>query len=330
MNSLLSQIKDPELYKIINCINKEDKDIDEKFKIIKDKFLAYDISFLWLLCYPYENNPIRNDYIDKNYQKFHQHLDSGFSQKIIQKGKFNSHMWEMILCDILSSSGELIPKSAGGSDFLLKLNNNQIIQIEAVCPSEADNESLRSIKPTYTKEEPIFSLGGNIDDLERPILLRALKGFDDKAKLGKYNTDKPLIIAINSCNTIGLISNDDYILRRMLFGLGNQTITKKADGSFVNGLQYNPILSKPNQPEFPIARFLNPDYSHVSGVIYTSQNPIGLVPNDYGWHNSGVFYTPNPNAKYKVDINLPYLKKMICNDEIYEIQDASKNFESSI
>jgi hypothetical protein len=332
MKSLLEKIKDIELDKIYDSLTRENKtiSIEEQFKIIQEKFHNYDISFLWLLCYPYEHAPFAKKYIDKNYKKFHQYLDSGFPKKLAQKGGFNSHMWEMVLCDILSFSGELIPKSAAGSDFLLKLENGQVVQIEAVCPDEADDKSLRSIKPIYTKEEPIFSLGGNIDDLERPILLRALKGFDNKSKLNKYEINKPLIIAINSHNTVGLISNDDYILRRMLFGLGNQTITKKADDSFVNGLQYNPSLNKPGEKEFPIARFLDPSYSHISGVIYTSQSPLGLVPNGYGWHNSGVFYASNPNAKHKIDIDFPFFKKMICNTEIYEIKEASKNFEGLI
>ena len=332
MNSLLEKIKDKKLNIIIDCLTRENKElgIEDQFKIIQRKFNGYDISFLWLLCYPYEHAPFTKKYIDKSYQKFHQYLDSGFPKKISQKGKFNSHMWEMILCDLLSFSGELIPKSADGPDFLLKLKDNQEIQIEAVCPNESTDLELRSFRPVLSKEKPFYSGGGNIDDLERPILLRSLKGFDDKAKLNKYDTNKPLIIAINSCNTVGLISNDDYILRRMLFGLGNQTITKKSDDSFVNGLQYNPSLNKPGKKEFSVARFLSSDYSHVSGVIYTSQSPIGLVPDGYGWHNSGIFYAPNPNAKYKVDIDFPFFKRMICNAEIYEILDASKNFESSI
>lgn len=328
MRSLLEKIKDKELQKISDCLTIEDenKSIEEQFKIIQNKFSDYDISFLWLLCYPYENTSFAKKYIDENYKKFHQYLDSGFPKKIAQKGTFNSHLWEMVLCDILSFSGKLIPKSPAGSDFLLKLEDGQIAQIEAVCPNEANDISLHSIKPIYTKEEPIFSSGGNIDDLERPVLLRALKGFDDKSKLGKYETDKPLIIAINSCNTVGLISGDDYILRRMLFGLGNQTITKKVDGSFDSGLQYNPSLNKFGGKEFPVARFLNTDYSHISGIIYTSQSPMSLVPDGCGWHNSGIFYVPNPNAEYKININFLFFKKMICNREIYKIEEASKNF----
>lgn len=332
MKSLLEKIKDEELNKISDSLTRENKEvsIENQFKIILEKFGNYDISFLWLLSYPYEHAPFAKNYIDQNYQKFHQYLDSGFPKKISQKGKFNSHMWEMILCDLLSFSGELIPKSANGSDFLLKLNDKQEIQIEAVCPDEATDLELRSFRPVLSEEEPFYSGGGNIDDLERPILLRSLKGFDQKAKLNKYDTNKPLIIAINSSNVVGLISNDDYILRRMLFGLGNQTITRKPDNSFVSGLQYNPSLNKPGQQEFPIARFLSSDYSHISGVIYTSQNPIGLVPDGYGWHNSGIFYAPNPNAKFKVNIDFPFFKKMICNTEIYKTQEAEEDFKGSV
>ncbi len=332
MNSLLEKIKDKNLDKIIDCLSRENKEvsIEDQFKVIQTEFAEYDISFLWFLCYPYEHAPVIKKYINENYKKFVQYLDSGFPKLISEKGKFNSRMWEIILCDILSFSGELIPKSAAGSDFLLKLKDGQEVQIEAVCPDEATDVALRSFRPVLSKEDNFYSGGGNIDELERPILLRSLQGFDTKSKLGKYDKEKPLIIAINSSKVVGLISSDDYILRRMLFGLGNLTITKKSNGSFVNGLQNNPTLNKPNQAEFPIARFLNPEYSHVTGVIYTSQNPSGLVPGGYGWQNSGIFYAPNPNANHKIDIDLPFFKKMICNNEIYKIIDADKDFESSV
>ena len=120
----------------------------------------------------------------------------------------------------------------------------------------SSNLELRSIRPIFSKEQPFYSGGGNIDDFEKPILLRSLNAFDKKAKLNKYDKEKPLIIAINSSNVVGLISRDDYVLRRMLFGLGNQTITKKSDGSFVNGLQNNPTLNKPNKSEFKFVTFL--------------------------------------------------------------------------
>ncbi len=328
MQSLLEKIQDNKLNEIIDCLSREDSkvSIEDQFKDIQVRFPNYDVSFLWLLSYPYEHAPNVKKYINENYQRFQQYLDSSFPKLISKKGKFNSRMWEMILCDLLSHSGKLVPKSAAGSDFLLKSKNGQEIQIEAVCPNEATNPDLRSFRPILTKENPVYSGGENIDDLEKPVLLRSLQGFDTKAKLDKYDSNKPLIIAINSCNAVGLISRDDYILRRLLFGLGNQTITKKSDGTFVNGLQYNPLLNKPNKPEFQIARFLSLEYAHVSGVIYTSQNSMGLVPGGYGWHNSGIFYSPNPNAKYKIDLDFPFFKKMICNQKIYEVREADKTF----
>lgn len=329
MHSLLNKIKDKRLNIIIDYFTKKNNgvDIENEFKIIQKYFDKYDISFLWLLCCTHETNNLTKKYINEKYEKFHQYLDSGFPKKISQKGRFNSHMWEMVLCDVLSFSGKLIPKSADGADFILKLKNGTEVQIEAVCPDESTDLELRSSRPVLSKENKFCSIGGSIDDLERPILIRTLKGFDDKSKLNKYNTYKPLIIAINSCNAVGLISNDDYILRRMLFGLGNQTITRKTDGSFINGLQYNPSLNKPGKKDFQIARFLDTNYSHISGVIYTSQNPTELITGGNGWSNSGIFYVPNPNAKHKVDIKFPFFKTMICDENIYKVKGAYKKFE---
>jgi hypothetical protein len=323
-------INDPKLDALAGCVDKMDRSekITKQFKSVVEQNPKYDKSFLWLLCYSHEHSPATQLYIEENYKKFHKILDSGFIKKLVSNGGFESHMWEMILCDILSASGELKPKSAAGADFILRASNGQEIQIEAVAPNESQDESLRSIKPDYSKSN-MFTLSGNVEDLEKPMLLRCLQGFDDKAKM-KYKTDTPLIIAINTNKVVGLTSRDNYIIRRIFFGLGSATITKKSDGSFVPGLEQKIALSKPGKDEFFVGRFRDPKYKHVSGVIYTSQSSISLVPGGWGWRNDGITYVPNPIATNKVDIDFPYLKTIICNEEIYQEIEAKKDFESHV
>lgn len=330
MKSLLKIINDPKLDALAGCIDKSlrSEKITEQFKLILEQNPKYDKSFLWLVCYPHEHSPVTQFYIEENYKKFHKILDSGFIKKLVSNGGFESHMWEMILCDVLSASGKLKAKSAAGADFILQTADGQEVQVEAVAPNESKDESLRSIKPDYSKSN-MFTLSGNVEDLERPMLLRCLQAFDDKANM-KYKTNVPLIIAINTNKVVGLTSRDDYIIRRIFFGLGSATITKKSDGSFVPGLEQRIVLNKPGKDDFFVGRFRDPKYKHVSGVIYTSQSPIGLIPGGWGWRNDGITYVPNPMAANKVEADFPFFKTIICNEEIYQEIEAEKDFVSCV
>ena len=331
MKELLKQIKDPELEKILNSIKIDDKDSNasDQFNKVKENYTEYDTSFLWLLSYQCEHSIRSQKYVECNYNNFKHFLDAGFPKKLVRKDCFHSHMWEMVLCDLLKFSGKLVQKSAGGADFLIETKEGVEVQIEATCPNEAEEITLRSEKPPEDQgPEEIFSRGGKIDDLELPILLRAIgKGFDAKSE--KYDKNKPLIIAINTFKTVGMTSNDDYILRKMLFGLGNFTYTKKSDGTLQKGLEYSPGIGKPGEESFIGARFLNEENAHVSGVIYTSQNPLGLIPNSWGWSNSGIFFAPNPYATHKVNIDFPFFKKMICNEKTYRVEEEKEIFKGS-
>lgn len=324
MDYLLKKIGDPRLYKIVGSLPTGDT---LKFRDIQNEFSEYDIDFLWLICYQKENALFVKKYIEENYKKFHQILDSGFLKKLVSKNNFGSRMWEMILCDCLTSVGKLEPKEKSGADFILIDTSGQKIQIEAVVSNEATNPKLRAKRPDYS-ESNMATLSGNVEDLELPILLRFFNSF--KQKKDKYKKDLPLIIAINSYKTVGFTSRDNYILRRILFGLGCETITRKSDGTFTNGLQQTPFLNIPGITTIPTAIFRDPNYSHISGIIYTSQNPTSLVPNGYGWSNYGITYVPNPLAKHQVNTEFPFFRKIECNEEIYQEIDARGTYKSSL
>ncbi|EKD86563.1 MAG: hypothetical protein ACD_37C00234G0002 [uncultured bacterium] len=311
---LLEKIKDPKLTKIIGSIPTGDL---SKFKEIQKQFPNYDPSFLWLLGYQGANALEVFRYIEANYQKFHQVLDSGILKSLSTLGNFDARMWEMILCDCLASIGKLEAKEKSGADFMLVTSKGEKIQVEAVTPNEADNKDLRSIKPDFSKEVDI-GLSGNIEELELPILLRVFDSF--RKKEGKYRKDIPLIIAINSYKTVGVISIDKYILRRILFGLGFETISLK---SGEHGLQQNTHLDG-----FPVAVFRDSSYEHISGVIYTSQNPIGLIPDGFGWFNQGITYVSNPLAKYKVDFDPAFFRRIECDNNLYQEKEALEVFKS--
>jgi len=330
VDSILKNINDPKLNALLGCITMSmgKEKIAERFKEIEKQYPKYDKTFLWLLAYSQEHSPDTQRYIEANYKKFHQCLDSGFPKKLSAVNRFESHMWEMILCDTLSASGKLVPKSAAGADLILETPKRQHIQIEAIAPDETEDESLRAVRPDYSKGNMV-SMGGNIEDIENPILLRCIHAFDKKSKKA-YRKDKPFIIAINTSKVVGTMSLDDFIIRRVLLGLGCVTITRKSDGSHKTGLQQKSDLKKPNGGNFPVARFRDPEYKHVSGVIYTSQSSMGLIPGGWGWGNSGIFYIPNPMAIHKIDADFDFFKTIICDEEAYREIPAKKDFVSCV
>lgn len=327
MINFLKKIKDSRLQGIIDSVALGDA---KAFERVKNQFLEYAPSFLWLLCYAKEETLINRKYIEENYKKFCQILDPDFPKIFASISNFESRMWEMILCDILSASGRLEPKGKDGADFLLKDDNDEYVQIEAVAPDESDDPSLRAIRPDYSKNKQ-FELSGNIEDLERPILLRVFdKGFIQKARRKNYDNQKPLIVAINSSKVVGLSSDDEYVLRRFLFGLGYITITRNSNGMSSYGFQQNASLNKPDKDKFEVAVFRNPDYKHISGVIYTSQQSMGFLPDSYSWHNSGITFVKNPMATHPVKTEFPFFKEIICNEEKYQRIDAKEKFKSVI
>ncbi len=248
MSFLLEKMKDKELAKVAGSIDLSNSAL---FSAIQSRFPQYDSAFLWLICYQHEGAGFLQKYIEANYKRFHQVLDSKILKILSQKGKFESRLWEMILCDILSFSGTLIPKSAAGADFLLDIKG-QVVQVESIAPDEAIEEDLKAIRPDYSSGN-FFSIGGAIHDLELPVVLRAIKGFNDKEC--KYKTDRPLLIAINTSKAVGLHSHDDYILRRFLFGLGNLQLTKINDGEYFKHFEQVQYLSKPGKSSFEVGFF---------------------------------------------------------------------------
>ena len=325
MFNFLQKIKDSRLDTIIDSLKTGDP---KQFKEIEDQLSEYDTAFLWLLCYPEKRSLVERRYIEENYKKFHQVLDNRFPKKFALNGNFESRMWEMILCDVLSKSGELIAKKAEGSDFILKGSDGGCVQIEAVASGEFDDKDMRSTRPDYT-QNPTSMLIGGIEDFERFTLLRVINSFSNKAKR-VYQKNLPLILAINSSKTIGTVSSDDYVLRRIFFGLGSMTIRQNKDGFSVKGFEQNPFLSEPNEKPFDVAVFRDAMYQHISGIIYTSQNSLGFIPGGSSWLNSGITFVPNPMAIYPIKIKFPFFKQILCDEKRYAEIDAEQEFESSI
>lgn len=330
MYPFLDKLNDQELINLIGRIKPEmsDRLVPEFFKRVASKYPSYDETLLWLLMYQHENNQQVLRYISDNYAKFQQVYDNGFLKKLISKNGFSSHMWEMVICDILSGYGELVPKKASGSDFILKLKDGKKIQVEAISINEAQEGGIRSVKPDFSAGK-LVTHGGKTDDLERAVLLRFASGLKEKANTATYDKSKPLIVAINTSKAVGFISRDNFVLRWVLFGLGNETITRHSDGSYSRGLEQK-MEAFGKTGAFKVGWFRGTEYSHISGVIYSSQEPRGFVPDGYSWHNYGMTYVANPNALHPANINFECMRKLIVTEQEYREEEASTSFTSNV
>jgi len=331
MREIIADLNDNRLLKLTGSIKNawSDRLVTPYFKRISAKYPEYDSNFLWLLMYQSDNNQETCRYLDENYRLYKKKLnilDSGFVKKLVANGNFQARVWEMIVCDMAASIGQLIAKVDAGPDILAKVGEQEVL-IEVVAPNEALDENYRTIKPVYNSNG-FFSHSGTVDVLELPVVLRFLKGFDEKAK-DHAAIQSPFIIAINTGKVVNMTSYDEYVLRLSLFGLGCETITLNKDESTSRGLESKPYIEKGTKP-IPSARFWSEDYAHVSGVIYSSQPPIGLTPNSYGWSNSGVYYIPNPMARQPISFDANFMHKMIVTESEYYQVEAAEKWQSTI
>lgn len=329
MSSFIETLNDLELNKLVGRIKTEmsDRLVPEFFKRVVTKYPNYDKTLLWLLMYQHENNKKVLEYIDKNYEKFQTIYDNNFLKEFVKKDCFSSRMWEMIICDILSNYGEFVPKKADGSDFIIKLEKGDEIQIEAISINEADEGGIRSLRPDFSAGNPV-SHTGKTDDLERAVLLRFTSGLKEKANKKTYDKNKPLIVAINTSKAVGFISRDNFVLRWVLFGLGNDTITRHSNGTYSRGLEQKMEANGKNGP-FKVGWFRGTEYEHISGIIYTSQEPQGFIPDGYSWHNYGMTYVANPNAINPANVDFKCMRKLIVNEYEYREMEALIGFKSS-
>lgn len=326
MDDILHDIGDINLNKIIGTVAFGKSD---EFKKLRSQFYRYDRDFLFLLAYSHPDNQRKRIYINKAYKKFKSILDTQYVTEFPMNNRFISRLWEIVLCDLLLGSGQISIRTSEGPDFLLESLNGERIGVEAVAPDESKER--RITRATSSCPNIQSSAGGNIEEHEIPVILRTLnQGLREKLENKKYKKDKPLIIAINARRYAGIASQDEYVLRRLLFGLGYHTITRDNYGSYSKGLQVNNNLLLQNK-ELKLGLFDKEEYKHISGIIYTSRHPLDLLGSGYGWSKEAVIYVPNPNTIYPLKTEFPFFKRINSDGKTYYLEyPAERDFISSV
>lgn len=211
--------------------------------------------------------------------------------------KIQQRFWEMYLYDFLKSTDQSVNTQKEGPDFII---NN--IYVEAVCPEP--NEILSDLNRPTEKAKSVPNDEFNLK------ILSALKDKSEKFKL--YKTKKIIeknstnIIAINTSNLGGAIWNEYGIsqqprLLEVCFGIGPITLTidRKTGNTEKSELSYKPGTVKHNGTNINSEIFLNDDYRHISGIIFSNVNFCTKALGS----SERINYVHNPLASNKLELD---------------------------
>jgi hypothetical protein len=167
------------------------------------------------------------------------------------------------------------PKNLRGPDFSFQFNRTRYF-VECVAPCPGDNIKADSLQDNkFTNNVVVNSLP------ENPFLFRLSTSLDDKAKKYKKYLEENtaskndvLLIAVSSCflRQIGSMMNFPVLaIDKVLYGIGCLAININTG---VKHLTKREELVKENGAKIEVDLFGTKKYSHISGVIYSYDDPI--------------------------------------------------------
>lgn len=235
-----------------------------------------------------EYKPIR-PLIDNFWNIYEPYADSHFAVHL--KKDFRSRAWELWLGNILLKQGYTLEKrkATDWPDFVVNYKN-QRLYIEAICPSNASEESGNEIP----KLNPFVFQELRSDLYELRIQNAILKKYQRKyiAKIEEQSI--PYIIAINICKLpfSRLAFGDLPWIVKSLYPIGperaiindNQTFNTLRERKYVNAKSTGFTLDK--------TIFSSNKYSLISAIIY-SDIPISL---EHGKLTNGIYIIRNHYA----------------------------------
>lgn len=258
------------------------------------------------------------DFLENSYAGFYEHADANFKHEF-QTTSFHERAWELYLCALLRNKNlNLSPKrgqTKEGPDFYIKTENNEI-WIEAVTAGEgAGNNKVETIEDILQRVPAgqIVTRGGNLDELNRPKVLRIISVLEDKWRNKYINSYKDkyvkpsdsFIIAISGAQIDGDMMAESLILE----AVGGVDPAKRLpilnDGSCGKPFhRFRAQISKSSSTSpVDIAIFERDEYIDLSAVIYCGNRIIRSVM-EYG-NNLGKDIVIIHNPKTKMDKQIP-------------------------
>lgn len=257
-------------------------------RCILGRFIGFD---------EYEPNEALQQQLEKLWIGFSDIAPKDFKNKLFfDRRSFYQRWWEMY-CGVGLFDLGLCPNTSyheKGPDFHFVYNEKKYY-VECVAPGVGDADKPDSLKiPKLTNKPQVFDLP------ELQFLLRLSTGIDEKREKflsyiedGTVARDDILIIAISSCylGQFGFSMNFPVsAIDKILFGIGDMAINIETGEK---SLTRRHNLIKQNGKEIDVGLFEKDNYHHISGVIYSFDDPI----NPHTSPKENLFISINHNAE---------------------------------
>jgi len=218
---------------------------------------------------------------EDNWQKLYKYLDKDFADKFKSKSEHESRIWEFHVAFVLLDRGLNLQEKTWdtGPDFCIKTLEGKKTWIEAVSCTLGEVDPV-SPRPNILPGT-IYESGGNIEDSNRPRVLRILNAIGTKyEKYKKYLADSKSGISKDDCFIIAISGADiefasysDMLLKRAVFGVGPDVYYKDPKTDKLVGPFYTPTpnvtKNAKNGSEIMPANFMEMDeFLNISAVIY--------------------------------------------------------------
>lgn len=245
------------------------------------------------------------DLIEDLWAEYEPYADGDFREGFAQD--VDGRFWELFLGSTLLRSGhQLLPRSersaGGGQPDICVVEDGRRTWIEAIAPTrgEADNDQVPTILP-------INEGGGVVPIPLRQTQLRTTSAFWTKSQRiqayleeGAIAPSERRIIAISASRFATVATEDPPLIMSSLLPIGAAFVrVDRNSGEVVEeGYNYAPTIERLGG-EIPRTAFSGPEFSHVSGVLWSRiglgnlsrqirpltmvHNPFAEIPIEQGW-----------------------------------------------
>jgi len=234
------------------------------------------------------------DWYEKNWKNLYKYLDKDFVNKFRSKAEHLSRLWEFHVAYVLLDRGLKIQEKVWniGPDFCVVDDNGKKVWIEAVACTPGDNDPVPP-KPDL-KEGEIYTSGGNIEDSNRPRVLRVLNAIATKYEKYKQYVANPksgvskddhFIVAVSGAD-IEFATYSNMLLKRAVFGVGPDVYYRDPLSDKLVGPFYTPTPNvskkKKDGTEIMPANFMEmEEFSSVNAVIYCGHHAFDCEINGH-------------------------------------------------
>ncbi len=251
---------------------------------------AHSPSFVTIGLYRKETR----EWYEQNWSKLYKYLDKDFANKFRSKAEHLSRLWEFHVAHVLLDRGLKIQEKTWdvGPDFCILDSSGRKVWIEAVTCTSGETDPVPP-RPNL-REGEMYEGGGNIEDLNRPLVLRVLNAVASKYEKYKQYIANPksgvskddcFIIAVSGAD-IEFATYSNMLLKRAVFGVGPDVYYKDAVTGKLVGPFYTPTpnISKKTKDgtEIMPANFMEMDeFSSIGAVIYCGHHAFDCEANGH-------------------------------------------------